>query len=140
MRLKMLIERRSPKFRVGYIMSGLVLTFIGVIGFHYGAFIIFWPIAALCFSLAIYPTLITWALTTGIFIFGSIFYSNMLREEILAMQSDVKVSYTLRNDPIAFPAFVVIIIFVTLFVVIAKPTIVKNAQPDPGPYLDNARF
>lgn len=127
MKFEMLIERRIPKFRFLYLVTGVFLIFLGWMKSYMGAQMILWPIAVLCFSLMIYPTLLTWMMSVVIFMTGSVHYSILLVEQLIWMRSEVKVAYILRDAPIAFPSFVVFIIFVTISIIMAKPKTIQHA-------------
>ncbi|PHS33298.1 MAG: hypothetical protein COA92_05270 [Sulfurovum sp.] len=127
MKFEMLIERRIPKFRFLYLVTGVCLIFLGWMKSYMGAQMILWPIAVLCFSLMSYSTLLTWMMSVVIFMTGSVHYSILLIEELIWMRSEVKVAHILRDAPIAFPSFVVFIIFVTIGIIMAKPKTIQHA-------------
>jgi len=126
MKFKLLIERRIPKFRSIYLVTGVFLIFLGWMKSYMGAQMILWPIAVLCFSLMVYPTLLTWMMSIVIFMTGSVYYSILLIEQLIWIRSEVKVAYILRDVPIAFPSFVVFSILITIGIIMAKPKTIQN--------------
>lgn len=118
---KRLLERRTPKYRYIYLIAALFLIFWGVSWFFMGAHIILFPIALLCLSMTVYPTLLTWIIIVILFMTGAIHYSIVLIDELIAMRSENKIAYILGDYPVGFPLMVLSIIVLTLSMIIAKP-------------------
>ncbi len=100
MKFKMLIERRIPKFRFLYLVTGVFLLLLGVLMSHVGAQYILWPVAVLCFSLMIYPTLLTWMISVVLFMISAVYHTILLIDQLMLLGSEIKVAYILRDAPI----------------------------------------
>lgn len=116
-----LFQRRRPTHKYIYLVSALFVVFWGVKWSYMGAYVIFFPVAILCVSMVYYPTLFTWIIISILFMLSAIYYTILLVNQFIVMQSQNKVAYILEDHPISFPLVVLFMIVLSIAIIIAKP-------------------
>lgn len=102
-----------------YAIAGIVLTLLGLFGIQYGAALFFWPLAIICFSLILYPTLFGWGLITGLFTTATCIYIGFTIIELIKKGGES----TIFSDGIfVYLFYLAVIITITTGLYIAKPT------------------
>lgn len=107
-----------PSFPGVYALAGIVLSLIGVTGIHYGAAFLFWPLAITCFSLIVYPTLFTWGLMTGAFLFAAHLYIGCT---IFELAANGTASIIFSDTMLVYLLYLAIIFIIASAFILAKP-------------------
>ncbi len=120
---KKLFNRRKATIPVVYGISGIFLAVIGLFGFNYGAALIFWPLAFVCFSLMIYPTLFAWGIIASCFVTASIAYIGFTIFELLTQGTN---STIFSDNIIVYILYVAVILLLTFGIFAAIPPELKD--------------
>ncbi len=120
---KILFSRRKSTFPVVYGVAGVFLSVLGLIGFYYGAALLFWPLAFVCFSLIIYPTLFAWVVIAGSFFVASLVYFGFTIFELLTQGSE---STIFSDGIIVYIIYIAIILLLSFGILVSIPLDLKD--------------
>jgi len=116
----------NPKFPVIYGLAGIVLSLLGLAGFQYGAAYLYWPLAIICFSLIVYPTLFAWGLITFAYSTAVLIYIGFTIFELITEGQES----TIFSDGIfVYLIYISIIIAIALGLILSKPLLI-NERPE----------
>ena len=117
---KIFIEKRKPVLKISYIIAGVFLFLIGLTGFQYGAALMYWPLALICFSMVFYPNLLAWLIILLIFISGIIMYAHLLISKII-QHVNGQTPWDYSEIIMFIPVLILILTGITFFVFKTKP-------------------
>ena len=121
--LKKIFQRMNPKLSGVYGLAGIVLILLGLFGFSYGAAFFFWPLAVICFSLIVYPTLFCWGIVTGAFSAAAITYIGFTIFELTTKGQE---STIFSDGILVYLIYITIIILIPIGLFMAKPSTFKE--------------
>jgi len=122
---KMLIEKRKARLMPIYVLATVFLLFLSLAGFQYGGTFIYLPLAIICLSIVLYPTLIAWGIMLALSSAAVITYFIFTIYELIAKGT----SSTIFSDGIlVYLIYVGFICAIWLGIFASKPARIKQMQ------------
>jgi len=130
-RLALLVEHREQRARWVFVLGSIPLILFALIGSNYGAFLPYAVLASICLTQAIYPTLLVWALSFGVFAVGAIVYAFALAQDLFRVLRGQTPSIFLNPyDTGAFVFLLTLLIALSVGIWFLKP---RAPQRPPAP-------
>ena len=131
-RVALLVERREQRARWVFVLGAIPLILFALIGANYGAFLPYAVLAAICLAQAVYPTLLAWALSLGVFAAGAIVYTFALAQDLFRVLRGQPASIFLNPyDTVAFVFLLTLLIALCVGIWFLKP---RAPQRPPAPH------
>jgi len=84
-KLKEIFERRVQQKRWIFIIAAIPAMLFALWGWEYGAFFLYFPLAAICLCQFFYPTIAGWGFLFAVYSIGAVFYVYVFIRDIIQL-------------------------------------------------------
>jgi hypothetical protein len=132
-KLTSLITRRGKRGGWIYMLAAIPLLFFALWGWEYGAFFLYFSLAALCLIQYFYPTILGWVILFSIYMAGAATYLYVYFKDLFQLLRGVKSGNSIFidwDDSVVFTILIALIVAIALNLYKKRPRHIEIQQPE----------